>query len=294
LVTINTPTLGSLGLSPNSAAVNSGDTNLTINGSGFYSGTTVSFNGVPLNGFTVNSSTQISAVVPASLLTAAGPVPVVVSNGSNAAYGSFNITGNPVPYETNISPNTAPAGAADQSIIVTGIGFVSGSTVQWNGAAIPTTFLNSGALRADVPASDLSAPGSANVAVSSPSPGGGVSSPLPFTVTPTSPVIKVTLSSLASSAGGLTASLTVTNTGTGPAANLTLANAAIIYLSSGKLVTVNASSLAQPVSSTLGIGSSTGESATFPSLPSGTKVGIKVTESYGNASASPIISATVP
>jgi hypothetical protein len=93
-------------------------------------------------------------------------------------------TSNPVPAVTSLSPSSVSAGSANLVLGVSGTGFVRGSTVRWNGTERATTFVSATALRAYVPASDLAAAGSAEVAVTSPSPGGGTSSAAGFTVSP--------------------------------------------------------------------------------------------------------------
>jgi hypothetical protein len=55
--------------------------------------------------------------------------------------------------------------------------------VRWNGSNRPSTFFNSNLLQASISATDIATPGPAQVTVSTPSPGGGVSSPWTFTVT---------------------------------------------------------------------------------------------------------------
>jgi hypothetical protein len=53
-------------------------------------------------------------------------------------------------------------------LTVNGAGFVSGSTVNWNGQALATTFVSAIQLKATVPASDISKPGTASITVASP------------------------------------------------------------------------------------------------------------------------------
>jgi hypothetical protein len=65
---------------------------------------------------------------------------------------------------------------------VTGGNFVAASTVNWNGVALASSYVDASHLTATVPASDLTAAGTANVTVFNPSPGGGTSSTLTFTI----------------------------------------------------------------------------------------------------------------
>jgi hypothetical protein len=75
------------------------------------------------------------------------------------------------------------AGSAGFTLTVNGSGFVASSVVRWNGAARSTTFVSAGQLRIAVGAADLLTPGSVAVSVLTPSPGGGSSGALSFTVT---------------------------------------------------------------------------------------------------------------
>jgi len=90
---------------------------------------------------------------------------------------SIAITGDGVaapssgPWLTGISPESNMAGAPAFTITVNGGGFISGSTVRWNGTPLATTFISSLQLSAAVPASLLTAPSEASVTVSNP-PGG--------------------------------------------------------------------------------------------------------------------------
>jgi hypothetical protein len=95
---------------------------------------------------------------------------------------------NPAPLVSlPLAPDAAPPGSASVTLTVNGAGFVSTSVVNWNGAALATTFVSSDKLVADVPGSNLASASTASVTVSNPSPGGGTSNAVPFTITgPTS------------------------------------------------------------------------------------------------------------
>ena len=111
------------------------------------------------------------------------------------------------PVLSSLSPAAAPAGSAAFTLTVNGSGFNAGSVVRWNGTDRTTTFVSATELRANIPASDLMAPGTAQVTVFAPAPGGGLSFALPFVVGGT-PVLSV--SSTAVTAG---TQVTVTLTG---------------------------------------------------------------------------------
>lgn len=94
---------------------------------------------------------------------------------------------NPTPVLNSISPSIAPLFSPSITLTVNGSGFVLGSIVQWNGAGLPTTLVNSTQLSAIVP-SDFFLPFSpysfsgTQITVFNPSPGGGTSGSMPFTI----------------------------------------------------------------------------------------------------------------
>ncbi len=108
------------------------------------------------------------------------------NNGYTKAATSPAITAappaNPVPVVASLSPGVATAGGAAFTLTVNGSGFVSTSVVQWNGASRPTTFRSSTQLQASIPAGDIAAVGTALVSVATPTPGGGLSSSLTFSI----------------------------------------------------------------------------------------------------------------
>lgn len=89
---------------------------------------------------------------------------------------------NPVPFLNPLVPDSATPGGPAFVLRVTGTGFVNGSTVNWNGSPLTTTFVNSSKLTATVPAGDLTESGTATVTVTSPGPGGGISNSQLFQV----------------------------------------------------------------------------------------------------------------
>ena len=92
------------------------------------------------------------------------------------------VNGNPVPTATSLLPSSTTAGGAAFTLTVTGTNFVSTSTVQWNGSARATTFVSSAKLTAAILANDIATAGTASVTVVNPSPGGGTSNSLTFTI----------------------------------------------------------------------------------------------------------------
>jgi len=99
---------------------------------------------------------------------------------------------NPVPVLAALSPTSATVGDAAFTLTVTGSGFVTGSTVNWSGAARATTFVSSTQLTAAIPAADLVSAGTAQVTVVNATPGGGASSAVSFLIAARNPVPVVT------------------------------------------------------------------------------------------------------
>lgn len=86
---------------------------------------------------------------------------------------------NPVPFVNQpLIPAATVPGSAGFTLTVNGTGFVTGAVVDWNGTALPTTFVSSSRLTAAVPAANVAKLGTASVTVVNPSPGGGTSNVL--------------------------------------------------------------------------------------------------------------------
>ena len=90
---------------------------------------------------------------------------------------------NPIPFiDQPLLPGAAAPGGSGFTLTVTGTGFVSTSAVQWNGAALVTTFVSSTKLTASVPAANIATAGTAIVTVFSPAPVGGTSNAVFFPI----------------------------------------------------------------------------------------------------------------
>jgi IPT/TIG domain-containing protein len=145
---------------------------VTIAGSDFVSGATVSF-GSAAASTSFNSSSQLTAVTPPA--SAAGPVSVRVQNpdGQSATLtGGFTYTqasGAPPPQFASTNPITPTRGSTDEETEVTinGSNFVSGAIVFFGAVrAGETKFISANQLRAETPES--SRPGTVDVKVQNP------------------------------------------------------------------------------------------------------------------------------
>ena len=171
-------------VSPSTFIVGSPDTPITVSGTNFRPSSVVNWNGSALTtsfqygygGF------QLNATVPAADLTSAGTAELTVSTAGVTTSTPFqvSITNPPVPALTSISPVAGPIGVPVQ-VTLTGTGFTSNSTVAFNGTNIAATVVSSTQMTVNVPGSALSLPGNLNFTVTTPAPGGGTSTPVPFT-----------------------------------------------------------------------------------------------------------------
>ncbi|HET9180173.1 MAG TPA: IPT/TIG domain-containing protein [Terriglobia bacterium] len=227
--TASSPTVRSV--SPTSGGT-AGGTVVTVTGSNFASGATVSFGGAPAS-VSFLSSTQLTAVTPAH---AAGSVNVVITNPDSTSAmlaGGFNFGTASSLAVSSVTPNSG--GTAGGTVVtVTGSNFASGATVSFGGsAASGVSFVSANQLTATTPPH---ASGSVSVAVTNPDstsaalPGGftfgassslAVSSVSPFSG-PAAGGTKVTISGANFQVG-----VSVTFGGL-PAASVTLSNASTI------------------------------------------------------------------
>ena len=96
--------------------------------------------------------------------------------------------GDQTPQITSVSPMSATAGGAAFTVTVNGSGFVSSSSVTWNGTDRTTTFHSTSVLTASILASDIASSGSVSVAVVNPATLGSIiSNSVNFPINPAQP-----------------------------------------------------------------------------------------------------------
>ena len=121
----------------------------------------------------------------ASLLLVTFIIRLVAGCGGGASRGG-SVLPNPQPQDlpvlTTIAPSTAPVGTSSLNLLVYGSNFQNGATVQWNGSALPSSWIGTTQMTATVPASNFVSAGNAKVTVTNPSPGGGSSNPQTFSI----------------------------------------------------------------------------------------------------------------
>ncbi len=173
------------------ATVGSSSFTLAVMGSDFISGTVVLWNGAPLS-TTFASSEHLSATVSISQLANTANVTVSAQSPAPANFESnglpFEVIALP-PVINSLSPSHVAAGSQTTTLTVNGQRFAANAQVLWKGNPLPTTFVSSGQLTAQIDAALLSDGGSAGVAVRNPTPQEQISSAMPFEVDPHTAVI---------------------------------------------------------------------------------------------------------
>ncbi|HEY1648228.1 MAG TPA: IPT/TIG domain-containing protein, partial [Terracidiphilus sp.] len=261
------------GVSPNSGS-NSGGTPVTITGTNFASGETVTFGSAAATNVTVVNSTTITATTPAG---AVGAVTVTVTNsvgqsGSLASGFTYVVK----PTVTSLSPNTGSA-AGGTAVTITGTNFASGATVTFGSAAAASVVVvSSTSITATTPAG---AAGAVTVTVTLNGQSGSLANGFTYIGTPTvtgvSPNNGLT-------AGGTAVTITGTNFASG--ATVTFGSAAatsVVVVSSTSITATTPAGAVGAVTVTVtNVGSQSG------SLASGFTYNASVAISYAQVASS--------
>jgi hypothetical protein len=85
-----------------------------------------------------------------------------------------------VPRLTAVAPASTMAGGTDLTLTVSGTGFLEGAVVRWNGVDMPTTFVSSTELSANISAGAIASAGTVAITVVNPGLGAAPSNALPF------------------------------------------------------------------------------------------------------------------
>jgi hypothetical protein len=218
----NPPTVTST--SPNAAGVGASALDVTVNGTNFAAGASVSFSGtgITVNSTTFLSSTQVRANVTIAANAATGARDVTVTNtngGTGSCAGCFTV--NPPPTVTSASPNNRAQGAVSQSITLTGTGFRSGATASFSGTGITvnsTTFNSATQLTANITISAGASTGSRSITVTNADGGTPGTCVGCFTVNP-APTITAVSPIFATRSQSLNVTITGTNFVAGASAN---------------------------------------------------------------------------
>ena len=144
-------------------------TQVLVAGTGFDGSASVKFNGVSASS-SVNSSTQITATLPANATS--GPIGVTTTAGTATSADSFTVTGStsPAPVVTGFSPAQGAIGAA---IMISGSNFTGANGVTFNTTVTSKfTVNNDGSIIVTVPTGATTGP----ISVTTPLGGTGTSS----------------------------------------------------------------------------------------------------------------------
>jgi hypothetical protein len=144
-----------IAIAPLSVEAGAGAVPITITGTNFSPAATLQANGVSLP-ISAQTSSSISATLPAAMDVQSGPVSLVVTNpgaNSQSSFGQISVVG--VPAISSVTPAAAPIGSSDLAITIYGSNFLSGSAVQWNGQALSSQYGGNSQLTATLPAVDL-------------------------------------------------------------------------------------------------------------------------------------------
>lgn len=160
---------------------------LTVNGTGFVTGSQVEFNGQTRNTRYL-SSTRLEAEILAADVVTASSYSIVVVNpnpGGRSGVAWFTVVSgpvNPVPRITSLQPDRKDAGSGQFTLAVNGRDMRNVGQILWNGQPRPTSWVNFDTVTTIITAADIAAPAVVQVGFSNPPPGGGQSGTLPFTI----------------------------------------------------------------------------------------------------------------
>lgn len=146
MASIVTPVLSST--YPTSVVATGPTFTLYVYGTAFVSGSTVRWNGVPLNTI-YTSSSQLKATVPASRITSPGFGAITVSSGLEIS-NQLNVSVLPTPITSGLSPSSASVGTELLTISVYGSNFRPTSVVLWAGTPLTTGYVSETELTAVV------------------------------------------------------------------------------------------------------------------------------------------------
>jgi predicted outer membrane repeat protein len=159
---------------------------------------------------------------------------------------------NPIPALTSLSPASAAAGSVGFKLTVNGASFVPGAVISIGPNAHATTFVNNTQLTTLIAASEITSVGQLDLTVANPTPGGGTSNAVKFTITAPNenPVPSIdTLGPASAAAGSVAFTLTINGSGfiASSAVQWNGANRPTSFVSSTKLTAqISVADIAQP------------------------------------------------
>ncbi len=157
---------------------------MEVNGTGFNTSSVVQWN--EFNRPTAYASVnQLWAAITAADIATGGTFPITVFNpgpdGGTSNVVNFTVN-NPLPIITTLSPMSATPGGGGFTLVVNGTGFNISSVVQLNGSNRATAYVSVNQLWAMITTADIATGGTCPITVFNPTPGGGTSNTVNFTV----------------------------------------------------------------------------------------------------------------
>ena len=168
-------------------------TSVAVSGTNLTGATSVTFNGVTAS-FTVNSATQITAIVPAGATT--GKIAVTTPDGTATSAADFTVI--PAPTISGFTPTSGPVST---SVTITGAVFSGATAVTFNGVTASFT------VNSDTQITALAPPGATTGKIAVTTPGGTATSEADFTVIPAP-----TITSFSPTSGSVGTVVTITGT----------------------------------------------------------------------------------
>jgi len=203
---------------------------VVFTGTNFISTSTVNVGpGINVMSTTMTSSTSLTARIEITAAAATGTRNFSVSNGNVTSNSQTFTVNNPLPTLTAINPSSGAVGKTID-VVFTGTNFIDGATTVNAGAGITVNSVKITAptsLTVNLSITASAATGARNFSVANPSPGGGTSSSLPFSVT------NLTLGSITPNTGSRLQRLNVVFSGTNFASGVSSVNV-------GTGITINA------------------------------------------------------
>ncbi len=158
---------------------------LTVSGQYFSATSVVYFNG-SARPTTMNQSGGLVVQLTAADVSSAGTEAITVEDpaAGNMASNTASLVVQPLPAVAlnTLSPATVPAGNANFTLTVFGVGFTPNSMISWNGTTLTTTYVSTTTLQASVDSTRVATTGMTPITVVNSANQGGTSAPQTLTV----------------------------------------------------------------------------------------------------------------
>ena len=139
-------------------------TTVTVTGTNFTGASGATLNSLAVTNFMVMSATSVMFDVPTNATS--GVITVTTAAGTATSTGTFTVTVAAVtPVVSALTPGVLVTGSAATTLVITGTGFTSTSTVNFNGVSYPQSTSTATSIEAVIPASALTVAGSYPVSV---------------------------------------------------------------------------------------------------------------------------------